>query len=368
MGFVGSASAVRELVSPSGPGGSLAARLVCSVPIFLLTIFFAACGSSSTDPSDPPPPPPVNALPVVTSIFIKGTLPREPAQYATLGETVNITATVTDAETPVNQLTYEWSSSVGGTFGGNAATTTWTAPASLTGATPVNATLTLTVTERVDATRNNRVTATSIVDLHNSPKEVGDLALLFLEDFSKQLSADVVMRNFTATVLKRPRNGRRSRQTTRQTRSSATILGEPRRLCHSAVLARSGMCEAMPVLRSVSWMARNKSTGAVTNSGIDQVTAVLERRSGSCVPATTRRCRRQAPACSNTGSSADRYNPPVVKAARIVLLVALAIFYNAAASEHARAVNTSKARGDQSGYLWDAQQVYWNWQGRSPQV
>ena len=48
------------------------------------------------------------------------------------------------------------------------------------------------------------------------------------------------------------------------------------------------------------------------------------------------------------------------------ILVALAIFYNAAASEHARAVNTSKARGDQSGYLWDAQQVYWNWQGRSP--
>ena len=120
------------------------------------------------------PPPPVNALPVVTSIFVKGTLSREPAQYATLGETVNVTATVTDAETPLNQLTYEWSSSVGGTFGGNATTTTWTAPASLTGATPVNATLTLTVTERVDATRNNRVTATSIVDLHNSPKEVGD--------------------------------------------------------------------------------------------------------------------------------------------------------------------------------------------------
>ena len=51
---------------------------------------------------------------------------------------------------------------------------------------------------------------------------------------------------------------------------------------------------------------------------------------------------------------------------RVGLFVALAVFYNAAASEHARAVNTSKARGDQSGYLWDAQQVYWNWQGRSP--
>ena len=57
-----------------------------------------------------------------------------------------------------------------------------------------------------------------------------------------------------------------------------------------------------------------------------------------------------------------------MKAARIILLVALGVFYYAAASEHARTVNTSKARGDQSGYLWDAQQVYWNWHGRTPRV
>ena len=57
-----------------------------------------------------------------------------------------------------------------------------------------------------------------------------------------------------------------------------------------------------------------------------------------------------------------------MKAARIVLLVALGVLYHAAATEHARAVNTSKARGDQSGYLWDAQQVYWNWHGRTPPV
>ena len=54
-------------------------------------------------------------------------------------------------------------------------------------------------------------------------------------------------------------------------------------------------------------------------------------------------------------------------AAALVVIV-LSAFYYAAASEHARSVNTSKARGDQSGYLWDAQQVYWNWHGRTPQV
>ena len=203
-------------------------------------ISFTACGSSSTGPSDPPPPPPVNALPVVTSILVKGTLSREPSQYATLGETVNVTATVTDAETPVAQLTYEWSSSVGGTFGGNAATTTWTAPATLTGTTPVNATLTLTVTERVDATRNNRVTGTSVVDLHNSPKEVGDLAVLFLEDFSKQLPVDNVMRNFTATCPRPRRAGSRSPRAMPMFEIQRYFVdSKHRRPCHSPEHARS---------------------------------------------------------------------------------------------------------------------------------
>jgi hypothetical protein len=52
--------------------------------------------------------------------------------------------------------------------------------------------------------------------------------------------------------------------------------------------------------------------------------------------------------------------------ARIALFVALGWFYVAAATEHARTVNTSKARGDQSGYLWDAQRIYANWEGASP--
>lgn len=56
------------------------------------------------------------------------------------------------------------------------------------------------------------------------------------------------------------------------------------------------------------------------------------------------------------------------RAAAALLVAGLIAFYYAAATEHARIVNTSKARGDQSGYLWDAQQVYWNWHGRTPPV
>ena len=53
-------------------------------------------------------------------------------------------------------------------------------------------------------------------------------------------------------------------------------------------------------------------------------------------------------------------------AARLALIGVLGLFYYSAATEHARVVNTSKARGDQSALLWDAQQVYANWHGRTP--
>jgi hypothetical protein len=265
-------------------------------------MFVAACSGSSTSPSDPPPPPPVNAQPVVTSIFAKGTLPREPAQYATLGETVNVTATVTDAETPVSQLTYAWSSSVGGTFGASAATTTWTAPATLSGATPVNATLTLTVTERVDATRNNVVTSTTVVDLHDSPKEVGDLARLFLEDFSKQLAPDIVMRNFSNSC---PTTADERQDVINQQTAVQVIsydLGQP-----TTMVPFSGVCpfrnragDACSNI-SVRWVSRIKSTGAISNSsGIDQVTAVFENGAWKL-------CASDYQELSSTGASLLRY-------------------------------------------------------------
>lgn len=51
-----------------------------------------------------------------------------------------------------------------------------------------------------------------------------------------------------------------------------------------------------------------------------------------------------------------------------LILILLAIFYCAAAKEHGIRVNVSKARGDQSGYLWDAENVYANWHGRQPPI
>jgi hypothetical protein len=48
-------------------------------------------------------------------------------------------------------------------------------------------------------------------------------------------------------------------------------------------------------------------------------------------------------------------------AARLALVAALVWFYYAGAAEHARTVNVSRVRADQSGYLWDAVAVYRNW-------
>src|SRR4249919_3290864 len=59
---------------------------------------------------------------------------------------------------------------------------------------------------------------------------------------------------------------------------------------------------------------------------------------------------------------------PTSPVLRVALFTALAVFYVAAASEHARTVNTSKARGDQSGYLWDAQNMYANCHGANPPI
>jgi hypothetical protein len=50
--------------------------------------------------------------------------------------------------------------------------------------------------------------------------------------------------------------------------------------------------------------------------------------------------------------------------AGLAVLALLAWFYHAAATAHARTVNTSKARGDQSAYLGEAKLIYANWTGK----
>ena len=62
---------------------------------------------------------------------------------------------------------------------------------------------------------------------------------------------------------------------------------------------------------------------------------------------------------------------PRTFAGRVVLgaaLLALLTFYVLGATEHARVVNTARARADQSGYLWDAVAIHRNWQGTQDEL
>ena len=147
------------------------------------------------------PPPTTNAPPVIKSIVAQGTKTSEPASFADLGETIAVTATVTDAETPVADLTYEWSAPVG-TFAGTGASVTWKAPPQMT--TPASVTLSLVVIENYTTTdpnglpvqQQNKVAGGVAVSVHDSAKEVGDMARTFLVNFSKQVSVDTVLQDF----------------------------------------------------------------------------------------------------------------------------------------------------------------------------
>ncbi len=147
----------------------------------------------------------VNTPPTIASLTARGLRSNEPPQFADLGEEIDVVASVQDAETPVSQLTYEWTSTVGGTFTGSGGAVKWRAPQ--TAITPLNVTLTLTVIERYTAfdgnglpvTSENRVNKSTVLSLHDSIAEVGRMARQFLFDFSDSNITDVsyIMRNFT---------------------------------------------------------------------------------------------------------------------------------------------------------------------------
>jgi hypothetical protein len=126
--------------------------------------------------------------PAISGITVRGAAPNQPASFADLGEEVTVSATVQDSDTAADQLIYQWSAP-GGTFSGMGASVKWRAPSSAG-----TVKLTLVVSD------GTPVTGTVDVSVHDSVKEVGDLARLFLLDFSdSNKSADVVMRNFSTS-------------------------------------------------------------------------------------------------------------------------------------------------------------------------
>lgn len=165
----------------------------------------ASCGDTPSQPAPivtPPPPvvqPPANVAPTIESITVQGSRRNQPPNFSDLTESVGVAALVRDEETAVEQLEYIWRAT-SGSFSGTGARVTWQAPAEA--ATPAKVTLTLEVVERYGGSFEHRVSRTADVRLHNSTKEVADMARQFLIDFSTTSLKDwrVIMRNFSESA------------------------------------------------------------------------------------------------------------------------------------------------------------------------
>ena len=179
--------------------------------IALLTVVAVACGGSPTTPPPPPPivDPPANTKPAIDGIAVKGRRAGQPANFADLKEVLDETATVRDPETPLDELIYQWSATAG-TITGTGRNVTWTAPDTAT--TPVVVTITLKVVENYGHPGQAKifsqdVSGTTTVALHDSAREVGDMSVRFLTEFSKpQTNKDWqdIMRDFNGARCPNP--------------------------------------------------------------------------------------------------------------------------------------------------------------------
>ncbi len=168
----------------------------------ILAALTASCGGTPTapDPVVPPPPVVVNTPPVIGKFTVQGNRSKEPASFADLLESVPVSVAVTDAESPIAELTFNWSATTG-TFTGTGPQVTWKAPGSAV--TPVDVTLSLEVVETYKSAgkiETNRVTGSTTLSLHDSTNEVGTMAWKFLLDFSdSNKPVAEVMQNFEPT-------------------------------------------------------------------------------------------------------------------------------------------------------------------------
>ncbi|HET7216628.1 MAG TPA: hypothetical protein VFJ02_01210 [Vicinamibacterales bacterium] len=173
---------------------SRACRSRAAIAATAAALIVAACGGSSpTTPRDvPAPPAPIvaNTPPVIESITAS-------QSRVEVDTDVTLTATVRDAETPVAQLRYEWRADTG-TITGEGATVRWRAPREI--AAPADVVVRLTVTETLPTGGlQQSVNGTSpVIRVHDSPKELGALAMAFLGDFANSsVAASTCVRDFS---------------------------------------------------------------------------------------------------------------------------------------------------------------------------
>lgn len=144
-----------------------------------------------------------NRAPVITSIVSRGGLEDQPSGLADVGQALDIVATVTDTETAVGSLAFDWSADAGA-ITGSGATARWQAPSS--GTWPLTATISVTVTERftdpATGPQEHKTSGELKVAVHAFTAESAAVALQFLNDFSDSsiAAATVIDRSFSTSA------------------------------------------------------------------------------------------------------------------------------------------------------------------------
>ena len=255
--------------------------LAACVALGCTALLVAACGGSPSSPSPVPQPPPSNSTPppngapVIESITIQGRRAKEPANFSDLGETIDVIARVRDEETPVEELQYAWSAEVG-TFDGVGAKVTWRAPD--TAATPLPVTISLKVTEKYGypgaaKIYQQDVSASAAVSLHNSTKEIGDMARQFLLDFSDSNIRDIssIMRNFIPGCYGTKEETDQVTENRRRFRIIESRVGAPQTTINFGGVCpfdakRGDACTAVSVYWNSIDMDNHDAVGAVTGT------------------------------------------------------------------------------------------------------
>jgi hypothetical protein len=148
----------------------------------VLVLVAVGCGSPSAPEKPPTQPPATNTPPTISSVTV-GTARVE------AGDDVAVTAVVEDTETPVDQLTYDWSSApANGTFAGTGRQVRWKAPFLQP---PSLYTLTLKVTEKYTSggvAKENTASANGQVHYNDSYHEINTISMRFLTELFPNFS------------------------------------------------------------------------------------------------------------------------------------------------------------------------------------
>ena len=243
----------------------------------VLAAWTAACnGQPPVEPGTPGPPgvQTPNAPPVITAIKIGAT-------RVEVGDVVAVSADVTDAETPVDQLKYTWKASAG-SFTGSGRSVTWSLAKGAT--TPVDVSFSLTVTETYTESNGSTgviphentatLSAPTTLRVHDSVAEISKIVFAFLVTYfgDSNVSADAAVVDFIDPCPECPSGKAEERHDVQDNRDRYTFISSTINILSVNV---NGARTAADVEAYCAFTSREKSTGITgTAEGICSLTAL----------------------------------------------------------------------------------------------